>query len=86
MLHDNPRLFQQWACKQVMGIDGTMECNKTERRHCPSCMQAQDTCAHVLFCDVGRVETLQHTIDFLEEWMEEAETELDLLGCIAEYA
>ncbi len=24
-LHEVPRLFQQWACKQVMGIAGTME-------------------------------------------------------------
>ncbi len=24
-LHEVPRMFQQWACKQVMGIAGTME-------------------------------------------------------------
>jgi hypothetical protein len=28
-LHDVPKLFQQWVCKQVMGIAGTMEWDKT---------------------------------------------------------
>ncbi len=42
---------------------------------------------HVLHCDhSGRVETLRHTIDLMEKWMEEADTEPDLLDCIAEYA
>ncbi len=62
-LHEVPRLFQQWACRQVMvmGIAGTMEWDKSEVRMCPSCLQEQDTCAHVLFCDqAGRVETLRH--------------------------
>ena len=30
MLHEVPRLFQQWACCQVMGIVGTMEWDKSE--------------------------------------------------------
>ncbi len=86
-LHNVPKLFQQWACKQVMGIVGTMEWNKTERKKCPSCMQALDTCAHVLFCDhAGCVETLKHTIDLLKEWLSEGDTDPDLLDCIAEYA
>ena len=37
-LHEVPRLFQQWACKQVMGIAGTMEWDKTKVRMCPSCL------------------------------------------------
>ena len=37
-LHNVPKLFQQWACKQVMGIAGTMEWDKAERKKCPSCM------------------------------------------------
>jgi hypothetical protein len=89
MLHEVPRMFQQWACKQVMvmGIAGTMEWDKTVVRKCPSCMQVRDTCAHVLFCDhAGCVETLHHTIGLLEVWLEEAGTNPDLLDCIAEYA
>jgi hypothetical protein len=86
-LHEVPRLFQQWVCKQVMGIAGTIEWDKTTVRKCPSCLQARDTCAHVLHCDhSGRVETLRHTIDLMEAWMEEVDTEPDLLDCIAEYA
>jgi hypothetical protein len=84
-LHNVPKLFQQWACKQVMGIAGTMEWDKTEHKKCPSCMQEQDTCVHVLACDhAGRVETLQHTVDLLEQWLSEEGTNPDLLDCIAE--
>jgi hypothetical protein len=86
-LHEVLRLFQQWACKQVMGIAGTMEWDKTTVRKCPICLQARNTCAHVLHCDhSGRVETLRHTIDLIEAWMEEVDIEPDLLDCIAEYA
>jgi hypothetical protein len=49
-LWDMPKMFQLWACKQVMGIAGTMELDKAIVRKCPSCMQEQDTCKHVLFC------------------------------------
>ncbi len=84
-LREVPRLFQLWACKQVMGVAGMMEWDKTVVRNCPSCMVARDTCAHVLFCcHQGRVETLRHTLDLMEEWLEEAETDPDLLDCIAE--
>jgi hypothetical protein len=67
MLHKVPRMFQQWVCKQVMGIAGTMEWDKSVVRKCPSCMQQRDTCAHLLFCEhVGRVTTLHHTVDLLD--------------------
>ena len=86
-LHEVPRLFQQWACKQVMSIAGTMEWDKSEVRKCPSCLKERDTCAHVLFCEnAGRVETLRHTIDLLEGWLEEVGTDPVLLDCIVEYA
>ncbi len=86
-LHDAPRMFQQWACKQVMGIAGTMEWDKSVVWKCPSCMEYRDTCAHVLFCEhVGRVATLHHTVDLLESWLQEAGTDPNLMDCIAEYA
>jgi hypothetical protein len=82
-----PKLFKQWACKQVMEIAGTMEWDKAERKKCPSCMQARDTCVHVLFCNhAGRVETLEHTIDLMEKWLCKGDTDPNLLDCIAEYA
>jgi hypothetical protein len=64
-----------------------MDWDKTLCRKCPSCMQVGDTCTHVLFCDrAGCFETLKNTIDLLEEWLGEADTDPDLLDCIGEYA
>jgi hypothetical protein len=80
-------MSQLWACKQVMGIAGTMEWDKMMVRKCPSCMQECNTCEHVLFCcHSGQVETLKHTVDLMEAWLTKADTEPDLLDCIAEYA
>jgi hypothetical protein len=63
-----------------------MEWDKSVTRKCPSCMQERDTCAHVLNCDhVGRVKTLHHTADLLEIWLEETDTQPNLLDCIMEY-
>ncbi len=82
-----PKLFKLWACKQVMGIAGTMEWDKTVVRMCPSCLQECGTCAHVLFCcHEGRVETFHHTLDLSEDWLVDAEIELNLLESIMEYA
>jgi hypothetical protein len=70
-----PKLFQLWACKQVMGVAGTMEWDKAVVCKCPCCLQAWDTCAHILFCcHNDRVETLHHTINLIEDWLEESET------------
>jgi hypothetical protein len=56
-------------------------------RKCPSCMIAQDTCAHVLSCShEGRVEVLKLTLDLAESWLEGMDTDPDLLDCILEYA
>ncbi len=86
-LNSIPKLFQLWACKQIMRIAGTMEWDKTVIQKCPSCMQEQDTCAHVLHCcHEGRVETLHYTIDLMVVWMKEVDMDPDLLDCIAEYA
>jgi hypothetical protein len=86
-LHSVPRLFQLWACKQMMGIALIMEWDKTVVQKCPSCMQERDTCAHVLHCcHAGRVEMLHHTIDITEAWLIEVDTDPDLVDCIAVYA
>ncbi len=56
-------------------------------RKCPSCMVAREMCEHVLFCcHEGRVEILLLTLGIMEDWLEEAETDPDLLDCIAKYA
>jgi hypothetical protein len=42
-LREVPKLFQLWACKQVMGAADTMEWDKTVVRKCPCCLQEWDT-------------------------------------------
>jgi hypothetical protein len=70
-----------------MGIEGTNEWDGTVIRKCPSCMQERKTCTHVLFCNhTGWVETLKHTIDLMEDWLEAVDTDPDLLDCITDYA
>ncbi len=50
-------------------------------------MIARDTCAHVLnCCHQGRVEALKQMIALVENYLEEAETDLELLDCIVEFA
>jgi hypothetical protein len=86
-VHDVPQLFQQSACTQVIGIVGTIKWDKTVVRKCPSCLQEHDTCTYVLHCShAGCVKNLLHTINLLEDWLTEADTDPDLLGCIEEYA
>jgi hypothetical protein len=64
-----------------------MEWDKTVVRKCPCCLQEWDTCTHVLFCcHNGRVETLHHTINLIEDWLEESETEPELQEILLEYA
>lgn len=90
-LEEVPRCFQLWACKQVFNIAATngLRSRWTEglSKRCPSCRRRTETSAHVLYCnEAGRVETLMKTIDLLEEWLEEADTDPDLLRCLILYA
>jgi hypothetical protein len=86
-LREVPKLFQLWACKQVMGAAGTMEWDKTVVCKCPCCAYKNGIHVHVLFCcHNGRVETLHHTIDLIEDWLEESETEPELQEILLEYA
>jgi hypothetical protein len=89
-LHNVPRMFQIWAMKQVMNIapaNGNRQWERNLCPLCPSCMQARETCEHVLFCNhSGRVEALKQSIQLLEEWMTEMGTDTILRECITEYA
>jgi hypothetical protein len=85
-----PRMFQIWACKQVMDIapaNGNCPWKQNLRPLCPSCAQFNKTCSHILFCNhVGQVDALMKSIDLLEQWLEEADTDPVLHECIVEYA
>jgi hypothetical protein len=86
-----PGLFQVWACKQVMGISAT---NKNlSWRHwdgrsnkCPCCTIHVETAEHVMVChEVGMVETCMQSSQALEQWMEDTDTDPDLVECIMDY-
>ena len=83
-----PRMFQIWACKQVMDIapaNGNRPWERSLCPLCPSCAQVPETCSHVLFCNSeGRVDTLMKSIDLLSHWMVDADTDPDLKECIIE--
>ena len=82
-------MFQIWACKQVTNLapaNGNKPWDRSNET-CPSCQQAKETTSHILLCnEVGRVGALMKSIDLLEQWLQEAETDPDLRFCIVEYA
>ena len=90
-LHEVPRMFGVWACKQVMDIAGT-NFNQSQyieghNPKCPSCDTCNETCAHVLFCrEAGRVDALHKTITSMEIWLKENGTDPILAHCLVEYA
>lgn len=90
-LHEVPRMFQIWACKQVMNIAGTnytqYRYNKDKDPLCPSCHQRYETCEHVIMCEEsGRVDALMRTIDLMRDWLRKAGTDAGLVQCLVEYA
>ncbi len=75
----------------VMDISPT---NKNLRRHhqdgrsdkCPCFTIHVETAEHVILCvEVGRVETFMQSSRALKQWMEEADTDPDLIDCIVDY-
>ena len=89
-LHSVPRLFQIWACKQVMGIapaNGNRRWDTSLDPRCPSCQQERETCSHILHCNhTGRVDTLMKSIDIMNRWMKDVDTDPTLRHCITQYA
>jgi hypothetical protein len=62
-----PKLFQVWACKQVMNISAT---NRNLHQHhqdshsnkCPCCIIHVETAEHVILCpEVGRMEAFMQS-------------------------
>jgi hypothetical protein len=88
-LWHTPRMFQIWACKQVMGIAPAnvyIPWDKTINPLCPSCTQVPKTCLHIFCNHAGRVNVLMKSIDLMKHWLTEVDTNPELLDCIMEYA
>ena len=89
-LNGVPRMFQVWACKQVMDIAPTfynLSKYTDQDKKCPSCNCKVETCAHILECEEeGRVEAMNLTIDMLELWLIQEQTDPGLQDCIIQYA
>ncbi len=86
-----PRLFQVWACKQVMNLAAT---NKNlHRQHrdgrsnkCPCCAIHVEMAEHVILCpEEGQVEVFMQLSLALERWLHDVDTDPELADCIVEY-
>ena len=84
-----PKLFQLWACKQVMRIAPTnkyMSYRDNRCTKCPCCTVEVETTEHILHChEAVRVEAFHPTTDYLDSWMGEMETNPDLAEIISEF-
>ena len=88
-LWDVPRMFAIWASKQVTGTFAANDNKPWDKSniYCPSCATVPESCEHILRCNnAGRVETLLKSIDLLESWLEEVDTDQRLVECITGFA
>ena len=89
-LESVPRMFQIWACKQVLGIANTNSTvhkwDKNTDPLCPSCRQVRETTEHILLCnEAGRVDTFLKTTDLLDTWLRKMDTEPRLRAYIVQF-
>ncbi len=86
-----PRLFQVWACKQVMNIAATNKNLHWRHRDgwnnkCPCCTIHMEMAEHILLSPKeGQIEAFRLAMTVLEQWLKEADTDPDLADCIVEY-
>ena len=89
-LYTVPRMFQVWACKQVLDIANTnyvvSKWDKAVNPLCPSCLQVRETSEHVLLCsEAGRVNILLQTVDLLDGWLRKMGTHPQLREVIIRF-
>jgi hypothetical protein len=88
-LWDVPQMYAIWANKQIMNTAAANNNKPWDRSniYCPSCSIMPESCEHILSCDnAGRVETLLKSIDMLNDWLEEVDTDSHLRACIIKFA
>jgi hypothetical protein len=86
-----PRLFQVWACKQVMNLAATnknlcwQHCDGWSNK-CPCCAIYVEMAEHVILCpEEGQVEVFMQSLLALERWLHDVDTDPELADCIVEY-
>ncbi len=86
-----PRLFQVWACKQVMNLAATNKNLHWRHRDgrsnkCPCCTLHVETAKHVILCpEDGRAEVFMRLSELLKWWLYNVNTDPELAECILEY-
>ncbi len=86
-----PRLFQVWACKQVMNLAATNKNLCWQHRDgwsnkCPCCRIHVETAEHVILCpEEGQVEVFMQSLLALEWWLHDVDMDPELADCIVEY-
>jgi hypothetical protein len=71
----------------IAPANGNRPWEKDLRPLCPSCDQVCETCLYILFCNhPGQVKALMQSVDLLEQWLIEVDTDPNLQKCIVGYA
>jgi hypothetical protein len=91
-LHEVPKMFQIFACKQVFGISATSYFMHKRRDpnypspKCPFCTRCDETSGHILTCpEEGRVEMLNKLADEFLEWLDDLDAPRDLIFLLVSY-
>ncbi len=89
-LHSVPRLFQLWASKHLLGIEGTMKFLVHQDNHnplCPSCLLCEETCSHiVLYPEIRHTKAFQQSVAGVASWMAVNATHPNIKAVVTAYA
>lgn len=83
-----PTLYRLWVTKHVSGFCGVGKMMKImqfwEHDKCPCCQEPGETTFHVVWCpDKGMANQWEDSMEELEMWMSEEDTDPDLMDCIS---
>ena len=89
-LHEAPKMFQIFACKQVFSISAAFHFlnkrDETVSPMCPSCKVCRERAGHILCCgEEGRIAALKQFSRQLAHWLVNAGLERDLVFLIVKY-
>ena len=89
-LHDVPKMFQIFACKQVFGVSANFHFlhkrDESVSPMCPSCKVCRERAEHILLCgEEGRVSALKKFSTQLAQWMVAIGVERDLIFLMVKF-